>query len=226
MALGLVLFDLDGTLADTAPDIARALNLALAEARIPPLALAEVRARVSAGARAVVTAAFAAAPAPERLEALVDRLFAHYADAPAAATRAFPGMDRLVAQIAARGARWGVVTNKPERLAVPIVAALGLRPEPLLVIGGDSLAQRKPHPLPLLTACQRAGTAVTEALYVGDAEIDVRAARSAGMPVAIAGFGYAPGADEAAAWGPDLYAHDVEELWRHLAARLPALAET
>ena len=186
MPLRLVLFDLDGTLADTAPDITRAVNMALAEAGLPPLSPAKVRERVSAGARAIVRAAFVQPPPDAEIAPIVERLFAHYAKRPAAETRPFPGIPELIEAIARGGARWAVVTNKPVRLAEPIVAALGLAPRALFVIGGDSLRERKPHPLPLLEACARVGTAPADALYVGDAEIDVRAARAAGMPVAVA----------------------------------------
>lgn len=221
-ALRLVLFDLDGTLADTAADIASAANRMLADAGRPLLSEDAVRSLVSSGARAIVRAGFASAPEDGEMERLVSRLFDYYAEQPAARTRPFPGLGEVIAEVGAGGLAWAVVTNKPERIATPIVSALGLRPDALFVIGGDSLPRRKPDPLPLLAACARAGVAPSEALYVGDAQIDVEAARAAGMEVAVAGFGYAPSRPEVAAWGPHLYLASVAELGRELSRRLSA----
>ncbi len=213
MNLQLVLFDLDGTLADTAVDIARATNLALAEAGRPPLSIEHVRERVSMGARRLIASSYAAGETDEaEIDHLTGRLFAHYAEEPARHTRVFEGLDQLVGDLGRMGIAWGVVSNKPEALVQPIVTALALRPAPLCMMGGDSTPRKKPDPLPLLHACEQAGVPPTRALYVGDAEIDVRAARAAGMPVAIAGFGYAPGAGVVSDWSPDCYADSVTVL--------------
>lgn len=220
--LRLVLFDLDGTLADTAGDIARATNVVLEEAGRPPLTTTAVRALVSSGARAILRAGFETPPDEAEMERMVARLFDHYAVKPAADTRAFPGMPELIGAVAGQGAIWGVVTNKPARLAIPVVSALNLAPAAVCVIGGDSLAQRKPDPLPLVVACERAGVVPSEAIYIGDAEIDVRAAHGAGMEIAIAGFGYAPPVSEALRWGADFYFARVDELAHALLERLPA----
>lgn len=224
-ALRLVLFDLDGTLADTAPDIARAINRVLAESGRPPLPLARVREIVSSGARALLRAGFGDATLEEEeLERLLQRLFVHYAARPAQATTVFAGLRELIGELAGHGVGWSVVTNKPERLARPIVGALELAPPPGCVIGGDTLAARKPEALPLVTACRRAGVEAAQAIYVGDAEIDVRAARAAGMPVAVAGFGYAPAAATVRAWEPDLIAADVAALRDYLLGRIATAA--
>jgi len=225
MALRLVLFDLDGTLADTAPDIARATNVVLAEAGRPPLPLARIRSIVSSGARALLRAGFENdTPSEAEIDGLAQRLFDVYAERPAAATTVFPGLAELIAELPGLGAGWGVVTNKPERLAGPIVAAFKLAPPPGCIIGGDTLAARKPDPLPLLEACRRADVAPAEALYVGDAEIDVRTARAAGMPVAVAGFGYAPAAQTVRTWQPDVIADSVDALRTALLERLAPAA--
>lgn len=219
MNLELVLFDLDGTLADTAVDIARATNLALAEAGHPPLSIEHVRARVSMGARRLIASGYPAGEAGEdEINHLTGRLFAHYAEEPARHTRVFEGLDELLGDLGRLGVPWGVVSNKPEALVQPIVAALALRPGPVCVMGGDSTARKKPDPLPLLHACETAGVRPARALYVGDAEIDVQAARAAGMPVAIAGFGYAPGVDVVNRWAPDCYAGSVDSLRHYLAS--------
>lgn len=224
-ALQLALFDLDGTLADTAPDIAVALNLTLAEAGRPPLALETVRGLVSRGARGLLRAGFSTLPDETEMDRLLDRLFAVYAEAPTKQTTIFPGLAELIAQLGDSGVRWGVVTNKPAALAEPIVTALGLTPAPICVIGGDSYARKKPDPLPLLEACRIANVASTRAIYIGDAEVDARAAHAAGMPLVIAGFGYAPERKTALLdWGAEHYAASVQELAQILGAQRNAAA--
>jgi len=211
MSLRLVLFDLDGTLADTAVDIARAANLALAEAGRSPFSVEQVRSLVSSGARKLLASSYDHANEAD-IDRLAARLFHHYAERPATHTRVFEGLDGLIDEFAAHRLDWGVVSNKPENLVRPIIDALALSPSPVCVLGGDSLAARKPDPLPLLHACEIAGSSPREALYIGDAEIDVRAARAAGMPVAIVGFGYAPAASTVREWQPDYYAESVDAL--------------
>ncbi len=225
MSLRLILFDLDGTLADTAPDIARATNLALAEVNRPPLPLERVRSIVSSGARALIRAGLDdPSPEDDAIEPLVRRLFDFYLDRPAAETSAFTGLPEVIGEVGKLGTAWGVVTNKPERLARPIIDALAFNPAPGWVIGGDSLPTRKPDPMPLLAACRSAGVKPAEAIYVGDAAIDVQAARAAGMPVIIVGFGYAPGMETVRSWKPDAIAPAVADLRRMLVERIAAAA--
>lgn len=211
MSLRLVLFDLDGTLADTAADIARAANLALAEAGREPFSVEHVRSLVSSGARKLIASSWDRA-AEEDVDRLTRRLFAHYAEQPAQHTRVFSGLDGLIGEFGGLNLNWGIVSNKPVSLVRPILDALSLEPAPACVLGGDSVGAKKPDPLPLLHACGLAGALPTEALYVGDAEIDVRAARAAGMPVAIVGFGYAPEEPVVRGWQPDCYAGTVDAL--------------
>jgi len=219
MNLQLVLFDLDGTLADTAVDIARATNLALAEAGRPPLSIEHVRARVSMGARRLIVSSYAEGEASEdEIDHLTKRLFAHYSEVPARHTRIFEGLDDLLGDLGRIDVPWGVVSNKPEALVQPIVTAMALDPAPICMMGGDSTPRKKPDPLPLLHACEIAGATPARTLYIGDAEIDVQAARAAGMPVAIAGFGYAPDAGVVRTWGPDCYADSVATLRRYVAS--------
>lgn len=225
MSLRMVLFDLDGTLADTAEDIARATNLALAEDGQPPLTVARVRALVSSGARRLLAAGFDGNASETDIDRLTARLFAHYAERPAVHTHVFGGLDLLIGEFAACDLSWGIVSNKPIALVRPIVDALKLTPAPVCILGGDSVAAKKPDPLPLLHACETAGVPPGETLYVGDAEIDVRAAQAAGMPVAIVGFGYAPNEATVRTWQPDYYANSVAEL-RAFVLSLQAKAAT
>ena len=219
MNLQLVLFDLDGTLADTAVDIARATNLALAEAGRPALSIEHVRARVSMGARRLIASSYTDDAATEdEISDLTKRLFAHYSEVPARHTRVFEGLEALLGDLGRMDVPWGVVSNKPEALVQPIVTALALEPAPICMMGGDSTARKKPDPMPLLQACEMAGATPARTLYVGDAEIDVQAARAAGMPVAIAGFGYAPEAGIVETWRPDCYADTVETLRGYVAS--------
>lgn len=211
MSLRLVLFDLDGTLADTAVDIAHATNLALAEAGREPFSVEHVRSLVSSGARKLLASSYDHANEGD-IDRLAARLFHHYAERPATHTRVFSGLDTLIGEFAAHRLDWGVVSNKPAALVRPIIDALDFSSPPVCVLGGDSLATKKPDPLPLLHACEIAGAPPHEALYVGDAEIDVRAARAAGMPVAIVGFGYAPEESTVRGWEPDYYTATVESL--------------
>ncbi len=219
MSLQLVLFDLDGTLADTAVDIARATNLALAEAGREPLSIEHVRARVSMGARRLIVSSYAEGEASEEeINHLTSRLFAYYTEVPARHTRVFEGVEDLLGDLGRMDVPWGVVSNKPETLVQPIVTTLALDPAPVCMMGGDSTVRKKPDPLPLLHACEMAGAEPARTLYVGDAEIDVQAARAAGMPVAIAGFGYAPEAGIVNTWGPDCYADSVATLRSYVAS--------
>jgi N-acetyl-D-muramate 6-phosphate phosphatase len=184
-----VLFDLDGTLLDTAPDMVGALNTLREERSFPPLPFAAARPQVSHGAAALVRLGFPEVPAPDR-EALRVRFLELYSDRIADETRPFERVPELLGMLERAGIPWGVVTNKPAWLTDPLLQALGLSRRAQVVVSGDTLAERKPHPLPLLHAAQLLGLAPAECLYVGDAARDVQAARAAGMQVIVALFGY------------------------------------
>lgn len=209
-----VLFDLDGTLADTAADITEVLNRVLIEAGRPPLSVEHVRARVSNGARELLRSGFDRPLGDAELSALQQRLLAYYSESPATRTTLFPGIEAVLGQLAAARCPWGIVSNKSESLVVPIVASLDFPCEPVCLIGGDSCARKKPDPLPLVQACMQAGIAPSDAVYVGDARIDAQAARAAGIPFVVAGYGYAPPRAEARAWGGPAYAGNAAELRR------------
>jgi N-acetyl-D-muramate 6-phosphate phosphatase len=197
-----VLFDLDGTLADTAADLCAAANAMRLAEGLDALPLARFRPYVSRGGRAMLEIAFPHWDEPRRAAALAEFLD-RYGQAPAQHSRLFAGMPAVLAAIEGAGLPWGIVTNKPIRLAEPVVQGLGLAARCGVLLGGDSLAERKPHPLPLQVACARLGVAPASALYVGDDLRDVQAAQAAGMPVLGAAWGYLTPDDDIAGWGAD-----------------------
>ena len=198
-----LLFDLDGTLADTAPDLAHALNLLRAEHRMPSLPFETIRPFVSHGATALIKLGFTAQPDTEEFAALRERFLAIYRDCLSVHTRLFPGIADLLDALEGRGIKWGIVTNKPSWLTEPLVADLGLRTRAACVVSGDTTENRKPHPEPMLHACQACGVTARECLYVGDARRDIEAGRNAGMRTLIALFGYLGEADDPAEWAAD-----------------------
>ncbi len=197
-----VLFDLDGTLLDTAPDMVRSLNELLAEERRAPLAYAAVRGCVSHGAARLVRIGFPDADA-QRFAALQRRYLDLYRAGLSRETRLFPGMDAVLEDLARRGIVSGIVTNKAGWLTEPLLEQLQLRARFACVVSGDTVAERKPHPLPMLHAATLAGVSAAECLYVGDAQRDVQAAHAAGMPALVARYGYLAADDDADGWGGD-----------------------
>lgn len=198
-----LLFDLDGTLADTAPDLAHALNLLRAEHRMASLPFEAIRPFVSHGATALIKLGFTVTPDTEEFAALRERFLAIYRDCLSVHTRLFPGMADLLDALEGRGLKWGIVTNKPSWLTEPLVADLGLRKRAACVVSGDTTINRKPHPEPMLHACRAAGVTAHECLYVGDARRDIEAGRNAGMRTLVALFGYLGEADDPAEWAAD-----------------------
>jgi N-acetyl-D-muramate 6-phosphate phosphatase len=197
-----VLFDLDGTLLDTAPDLTRVLNQLRAEERLPPLPLSAVRPRVSHGASAIVRTGFPEADG-ERFERLRVRLLERYRSELVVDTRLFAGFDVVLAQLDAHGIPWGIVTNKPGWLTEPLLVLVGLRTRARSVISGDTLPVRKPDPLPLLTAARELGIAPARCLYLGDALRDAHAAHGAGMIAVGARFGYIDPHEDLSNWPMD-----------------------
>jgi phosphoglycolate phosphatase len=198
-----VLFDLDGTLADTAPDMALTVNRMLEQRGLATVATERVRPHVSKGARGMIGAAFGLTPDDDGFQALREEFLEIYGENLCVQTRLFPGMEELLDAIEARGMPWGVVTNKFERFARPLIEALGLGTRAAVVIGGDTCPRPKPFPDPLLFAAATMGVAPMRTLYVGDDERDVQAARSAGMPVLVAAYGYLGDGAPPALWGAD-----------------------
>jgi phosphoglycolate phosphatase len=194
-----VLFDLDGTLLDTAQDFHESLNDLRAEEKLEPLSFETVRAQVSHGGHALVRLGFGKLD-PEEHEAMRMRLLNIYRKRLAKHTRLFEGGDEMLDAIENRGLAWGIVTNKPGWLTDPLLIEVKLNQRARAVVSGDTLPERKPHPLPLLHAAKALGVDPRECVFVGDAERDAQAARSAGMYSVIAGFGYIGDGDRADEW--------------------------
>ena len=198
----LVLFDLDGTLLDSAPDFVATIDVLRAQRGQPPIAAEQLRPHVSRGARAMLAAAFPRLDQAAR-EALVPPFLAIYREQLARHGAPFEGVEALLAAIEASGSRWGIVTNKPEALARALLPLLGWQARCAVLVGGDTLPLRKPDPLPLLHAAQVLGVAPGDCAYVGDDERDIIAARAAGMPALVALWGYRPEHDDPATWQGD-----------------------
>jgi 2-phosphoglycolate phosphatase len=194
-----VLFDLDGTLLDTAQDFHESLNDLRAEEKLAPLSFETVRAQVSHGGHALVRLGFGKLD-PDAHEAMRVRLLNIYRKRLAKHTRLFEGGDEMLDAIENRGLAWGIVTNKPGWLTDPLLAEVKLNARARAVVSGDTLPERKPHPLPLLLAARTLGVDPRECVFVGDAERDAQAAQSAGMYSVIAGFGYIGDGDRADEW--------------------------
>lgn len=185
-----VLFDLDGTLADTAPDLGGALNRLRAERGLPELPVAAVRPYASMGARGLLRAGFGLVPENPGYAELRDAFLEHYAERVCERTQLFPGMAELLAALEARGLAWGIVTNKAARFTGLIVAALGLAGRVSCVVSGDTTPHSKPHPEPLLHAAACLSLAPGRCCYVGDDLRDVQAAHAAGMRAVAVEYGY------------------------------------
>jgi phosphoglycolate phosphatase len=215
-----VLFDLDGTLVDSAPDMVAAMNQMLYEYRREPMTIDDLRPHVSKGSRAMLAAAFPELEREDR-EAMVEEFLDAYERVLGQHCAAFDGIEALLGEIEAEGGRWGIVTNKPMYLAEQLIPMLGWETRCAVLLGGDSLAERKPHPMPLLHAAEELGLEPRECVYVGDDERDVVAARAAGMPSIVALWGYRLPHENPEAWRGDAMAeraHDLLDaaLWSRL----------
>lgn len=199
-----VLFDLDGTLADTAPDLAAALNQVLIENDREALPYERIRPEASYGGKGLIHLGFGLGPEDEEYDALRQRFLDLYADNICDYTHLFEGIDAVLADIEDRDMNWGIVTNKPAFLTDPLVAALGLDGRAACVVSGDTTANSKPHPEPLLHACALAGSEAHECVYVGDAERDIHAGQAAGMRTMAALFGYIRAEDDPERWGANV----------------------
>lgn len=212
------LFDLDGTLLDTARDMAAALNVLLAEEGRAALELAVVRPYVSNGAIALVRAGFPELSVDSAaFDRLRTRFLTHYRAALCVHTQLFPGFEQVLATLEAHALPWGIITNKAAWLTEPLLASLGLMARAACVVSGDTLPERKPHPRPLLHAAEQIAVAPADCVYVGDALRDVQAARAAGMVPLGARFGYLNAADDPASWPVAGWLEDPQELLSWLA---------
>jgi phosphoglycolate phosphatase len=210
-----VLFDLDGTLADTAPDLTYALNCVRGARGLPALPLAATRPFASQGARGLIGAGFNMKPGDAGYDALRDEFLAAYASNLCRETRLFPGIPQLLDQLETRALPWGVVTNKAERFTLPLLELLEVRVRAACVIGGDTTGRIKPHPAPLLAASRAIGLAPQACIYLGDDQRDVDAGRAAGMKTAVAKWGYLNG-EHPERWDADSMIDEPQELLRLL----------
>lgn len=212
-----ILFDLDGTLADTAPDLAAAVNFLRTERGLAPTPYSVLRPTASAGARGMIGAAFGLTPADEGYEELRLQWFDRYQSAMAVHSTLFGGVPELLAGIIAAGMAWGIVTNKPARFTDPLIPQIGLA-HAGCIISGDTTGHAKPHPAPLLEAARRLGIAAEDCWYVGDDLRDVEAGRAAGMVTVACAWGYC-GSEQPMAWGADLLLDTPADLLDALRAR-------
>jgi phosphoglycolate phosphatase len=211
-----VLFDLDGTLADTAPDLAGALNRLLVERGLAPVPPEVTRPHTSSGARGLINAGLGIGPEHPEYETLKARFLDLYAQNILVDTKLFPGMEALLAELERRELRWGIVTNKAARFTNPLIAAMGLAQRSACTISGDTTPHTKPHPEPLLHAARQIGLEPGACLYVGDDLRDIQAARAAGMPVLAAAFGYLGDNGAPSTWQADGIVNHPSEILNFL----------
>ncbi len=185
-----VLFDLDGTFADTAPDMAAALNRLLDKHGRPPVAVSSARPYVSQGARGMLRAGFDMGPEHADYADLREAFLDEYAAALCIDSKPFPGVEELVAELEQRGITWGIVTNKASRYTLPLLTTMGIAQRAACVVSGDTCARAKPHPDSLLHAAGLVGVSPGDCIYVGDDERDIIAANAAGMRGVVALYGY------------------------------------
>lgn len=198
-----VLFDLDGTLIDSAPDLGAAVDKMRVDRGLASYSLDVYRPMAGAGARGMIGIAFGLTPQDAGFEALREEFFANYEACMTQRTYAFEGVEGLIGKLAGAGLKWGVVTNKSERFTLPLTAAMPLFESALAIVSGDTTPHAKPHPAPLIEAARRMGIAPERCLYVGDDERDIVAGRAAGMPTVAAAYGYLGSAPDAAGWQAD-----------------------
>jgi phosphoglycolate phosphatase len=199
----LVLFDLDGTLIDSAPDLAGAANAMRLARGLEALPLEALRPMVGAGARGMVGLALGVQPGHADYEALRTEFLERYERASLVHTAVFDAMQPIIDRLDEASRRWGIVTNKAERFTLPIVRGLGLQHRTAAVVCGDTTPHSKPHPAPLLEAARRAGFDAAQCVYVGDDARDVQAGRAAGMATLAAAWGYLGQGEPIEAWGAD-----------------------
>ena len=219
VAFPVVLFDLDGTLADTAPDLAAAVNRVRADAGLAPMDVAALRPHASSGARGMLGAGMHVTPDDPRYPALRDAFLAYYEASPVAHSRVFDGTLTMLAALEQQGRRHGVVTNKFARYTAPVLKGLGLADRASVVVSGDTTPTPKPHPAPLLHAARVLGVEPAQCVYVGDDLRDIEAGRAAGMATLVARWGYLGTAGDPGGWPADGWLDRPGDVIDWLAAR-------
>ncbi|HBC56670.1 MAG TPA: phosphoglycolate phosphatase [Gammaproteobacteria bacterium] len=212
MKLQSVLFDLDGTLVDTAPDLGDALNQLLQAHDHEPLSAAQIRPYASHGSVGLIRLGFSVEPSDPTFESLKSEFLNYYEQRICARSGLFDSIAPLLAYLESAQIPWGIVTNKPAFLTAPLVDALKLSSRAACVVSGDTTAHRKPHPEPLFFALRQLRVLPSESLYIGDAERDVTAAKRAGMKVLAATYGYLAVTDTPESWGADALVHSPAQI--------------
>lgn len=208
----MIFFDLDGTLVDTAPDLAHALNLQRARHGLPPLPQEAIRPYASHGSKGLLAVGFNCTPQDAAFAAKREEYLAIYNEVFTRSPVLFDGMEIVLRRLEDQGPGWGIVTNKPRRFAEPLIDALQLAPRARCLVCADDAARPKPFPDPLLLACDIAAVAPAGCVYVGDAERDIEAGRAAGMRTVVALFGYIADDERPDEWGADAMIRQPQEL--------------
>ncbi|MES2219186.1 MAG: phosphoglycolate phosphatase [Pseudomonadota bacterium] len=207
-----VLFDLDGTLVDTAGDLGNALNLVLQARSLPPLSQNIIRPMAGRGCNGLLKIGLDIAEGHPEYSLLCEELLNYYAKHACDTTVLFAGMEQVLNQLEKTRTPWGIVTNKPMRFTTPLIEFLGLSNKAACVISGDTLSKSKPHPDQILHACDLLGISPATCLFVGDSEVDVLASKAAGSPVVTALYGYIPAEENPHHWNADGYINHPEEI--------------
>jgi 2-phosphoglycolate phosphatase len=211
-----VLFDLDGTLIDSAPDLGAAADKMRTDRGMTPLPIGDYRQMAGAGARGMLGVAFGITPDMQEFPALREEFFKNYEERMLLETHLFPDVDWLIDELVVKGLPWGIVTNKASRFTDPLVASIQAFATAGAVVSGDTTAHPKPHPEPLLEAARRLGVDPSTCLYVGDDERDIVAGRAAGMRTVAARYGYMGASADAARWNADHAIESPSELLKWL----------
>jgi phosphoglycolate phosphatase len=207
-----VFFDLDGTLADTASDLAAAANKMLVDRQMPTIPHQEMRHLASSGARGMIHAAFGIHPEDNLFEELKEEFLSNYEQAIHVHTALFPGMDDLLNTLDAHQIPWGIVTNKHQRFTKPLVKSLGLDQRTNAIVSGDTTPHAKPHPAPILHAVSQKSIVTTNGVYIGDDLRDIQAGKAAGMHTIAAAYGYCGSAEPPESWEADFIVYDPKDL--------------
>jgi phosphoglycolate phosphatase len=198
-----VLFDLDGTLIDSAPDLGAAADKMRTDRGLDSLPLVQYRPLAGAGARGMIAVAFGLTPENSGYEELKEEFFANYESCLTERTYVFDGVSELIGRIGQAGLKWGVVTNKSARFTLPLTKTMALFNTAQAIVSGDTTPHAKPHPAPLIEAARQLGVAAGRCVYVGDDERDIVAGRAAGMPTVAAAYGYLGSAADTEGWNAD-----------------------
>ncbi len=207
-----ILFDLDGTLVDTAPDLGYALNIQLQRHGKAPLSDEKIRPFASHGSRGLIGLGFGITPTDTNFTAMRDEYLSIYDTVFTRSPVLLPGIADLLQAIEHKGLKWGIVTNKPRRFTQRLIASMGLQERAACVVSGDDAPQPKPSPATLLMACEQIGVKPEQCVYVGDAERDIQAGKAAGLQTVVALFGYIDASDKPAEWGADVMINTPGEL--------------